>query len=177
MLAGQTSKTGSLAADLLPAKMSNNVGGAAVGKNNGAAAKEPKSADQAGGSHESDSFYKMYNKEIKVSQDEIPIILAELTDAAYNFIMRENWEKAITLLQKTEGVLEVVSLDGCARDRYISFITYNNMSMCYQKLNALEECIFYLKQSIEIISDTNFYKNKRISQRNRRVNHECKLKL
>ena len=37
-------------------------------------------------SHESDSFYKMYNKEIKVNQDEIPIILSELTDAAYNFI-------------------------------------------------------------------------------------------
>jgi len=28
----------------------------------------------------------MYNKEIKVNQDQIPIILAELTDAAYNFI-------------------------------------------------------------------------------------------
>ena len=98
MLAGQASKAGSLATDLLPAKMSNNTG-AGSGKNgqaNGALAKEPK--PEAGGSHESDSFYKMYNKEIKVSQDEIPIILAELTDAAYNFIMRENWEKAITLL-------------------------------------------------------------------------------
>ena len=49
----------------------------------------------------------MYNKEIKVNQDEIPIILAELTDAAYNFIQRENYEKALILLQKTEGVLEV----------------------------------------------------------------------
>ena len=36
----------------------------------------------------------MYNKEIKVNQDEIPIILAELTDAAFNFIQRENYEKA-----------------------------------------------------------------------------------
>ena len=49
-------------------------------------------------SHERDSFYKMYNKEIKVNQDEIPIILAELTDAAYNFIQRENYEKALILL-------------------------------------------------------------------------------
>jgi hypothetical protein len=31
----------------------------------------------------------MYNQEIKINQDEIPIILAELTDAAYNFISRE----------------------------------------------------------------------------------------
>lgn len=49
----------------------------------------------------------MYNKEIKVNQDEIPIILAELTDAAYNFIARDNYEKALILLQKTEGVLDV----------------------------------------------------------------------
>ena len=100
------------------------------------------------GSLESDSFYRMYNKEIKVNQDEIPIILAELTDAAYNFIQRENYEKALILLQKTEGVLEVVSLEGCSRDKYVSFITYNNMSMCFQKLGMLEECIFYLKASI-----------------------------
>ena len=41
----------------------------------------------------------------------------------------------------------------------------------------LEECIFYLKQSISLVSETTFYKSKKISQRNRRVNHECKLKL
>ena len=73
-------------ADLLPAKQSS--GGNAGGKNAGGSggpsgAKDTK--DQVG-SQESDSFYKMYNKEIKVNQDEIPIILAELTDAAFNFI-------------------------------------------------------------------------------------------
>ena len=120
-MAGGKSSPGALAAaDLLPNKQSSN------------SRKEPKSGDQVG-SQESDSFYKMYNKEIKVNQDEIPIILAELTDAAYNFIQRENFEKALILLQKTEGVLEVVSLEGCSRDRYISYITYNNMAMCFQK--------------------------------------------
>ena len=58
---------------------------------------ESKGGDQIA-SQESDSFYKMYNKEIKVNQDEIPIILAELTDAAFNFIQRENYEKALILL-------------------------------------------------------------------------------
>ena len=82
-------------------------------------------------SQESDTFFKMYNREIKVNQDEIPIILAELTDAAYNFIQREQWEKALILLQKTEGVLEVVTLENCARDKFVQFITYNNMSMCF----------------------------------------------
>lgn len=37
-------------------------------------------------SQESDSFYKYYNKEIKVNQEEIPIVLYELVDAAYNYI-------------------------------------------------------------------------------------------
>ena len=58
-------------------------------------------------SQESDSFYKYYNKEIKVNQEEIPIVLYELVDAAYNYIQRESYEKALILLQKTEGVLEV----------------------------------------------------------------------
>ena len=49
------------AADLLPAKGGKNAG------------KDTKAADQIG-SQESDSFYKMYNKEIKVNQDEIPSI-------------------------------------------------------------------------------------------------------
>lgn len=49
-------------------------------------------------SQESDSFYKYYNKEIKVNQDEIPIVLSELIDAAFNYIQRESYEKALILL-------------------------------------------------------------------------------
>ena len=94
-----------IAADLLPVKQSSSGSSGGSGKNN-VASKDTKPADQIG-SQESDSFYKMYNKEIKVNQDEIPIILSELTDAAFNFIQRENYEKALILLQKTEGVLEV----------------------------------------------------------------------
>lgn len=61
-------------------------GGSGSNASSGTVSKDTgKPADQIG-SQESDSFYKMYNKEIKVNQDEIPIILAELTDAAYNFI-------------------------------------------------------------------------------------------
>lgn len=58
-------------------------------------------------SQESDSFFKYYNKEIKVNQEEIPVVLYELVDAAYNYIQRESYEKALILLQKTEGVLDV----------------------------------------------------------------------
>ena len=97
-------KGGAPSSDLLPAKQSS---GGSSGSDRGNKKNAEKSGGDQAASQESDSFYKMYNKEIKVNQDEIPIILAELTDAAYNFIQRENYEKALILLQKTEGVLEV----------------------------------------------------------------------
>jgi hypothetical protein len=59
---------------------------------------------------ETDSFHKLYNKEIKVNQDEIPILLSELTDIAHNFIKKEQYEKAYVLLQKNESILEVLNL-------------------------------------------------------------------
>ena len=39
--------------------------------------------------NENDTFNKHYNKELRVSKDEIPIVLAELNDSAYRFIKRE----------------------------------------------------------------------------------------
>jgi len=39
--------------------------------------------------NENDTFNKHYNKELRVSKDEIPIVLAELNDSAISFIKRE----------------------------------------------------------------------------------------
>ena len=36
--------------------------------------------------NEDDSFSQWYNKELRVSKDEIPIVLIELNDAAYNYL-------------------------------------------------------------------------------------------
>ena len=47
---------------------------------------------------ENDSFHRLYNKEIKVNQDEIPLLLMELTDIAYKFIKKDQFEKAYVLL-------------------------------------------------------------------------------
>ena len=38
---------------------------------------------------EASLFNKHYNKELRVSKDEIPIVMAELNDSAYRFIKRE----------------------------------------------------------------------------------------
>ena len=45
------------------------------------------------------------------------------------------------------------------------------------RLCMLDECIFYLKKSIELVSDSKFYKSKKLSMRSRKTNQECKLKL
>ena len=96
VLGGGKAGKGAPASDLLPVKQSSS-GSSGSDKHRNTRNSESKGGDQVA-SQESDSFYKMYNKEIKVNQDEIPIILAELTDAAFNFIQRENYEKALILL-------------------------------------------------------------------------------
>ena len=50
------------------------------------------------GADDNDSFHRLYNKEIKVNQDEIPLLLLELTDIAYKFIKKDQYEKAYVLL-------------------------------------------------------------------------------
>lgn len=144
--------------------------------------RKPKTTDDDG---DQDSFYKLYNKEIKVNQDQIPIILAELTDAALNLIQRDSFEKALILLQKAEGVLEVVSLDSSSRDKFVLFVTNNNMAMCFQKLGMLDECNTYLKHCLAMFKDESFFAptNKSLATiaglaaRNRRNKLECRLRL
>ena len=139
--------------------------------------KKPKDPDRqpvdAAEGEENDSFHRLYNKEIKVNQDEIPLLLLELTDIAYKFIKKEQYEKAYVLLQKTESVLEVVNLDHSKRDKYFAYITYHNMAMCFQKLGMLEECIIYLKETIQVIEKQNFFKDISISQRMKQMHMQC----
>jgi hypothetical protein len=47
---------------------------------------------------ENDLFNKHYNKELRVSKDEIPIVLAELNESATAFIKKDQFEKALNLL-------------------------------------------------------------------------------
>jgi hypothetical protein len=114
---------------------------------------------------ENDSFHKLYNKEIKVNQDEIPLLLLELTDIAFKFIKKDQYEKAYVLLQKTESVLEVVNLEHSKRDRYFAFITFLNMAMCFQKLGMLDECIIYIRESLKVLEKPQFFKDVSIALR------------
>lgn len=91
---------------------------------------------------ENESFNRHYNKELKVSEgknitsltyaiDEIPIVLFELNESALAFITREQFEKALLLLQKAHGVLDVVDLNSSKRDQMIALEIFLNMALCY----------------------------------------------
>ena len=66
-----------------------------------------------------------------MSKDEIPIVLGELNDSAIQFIKREQWEKALNLLQKAYGIMDVVDFNFCRRDKFNLFILFHNMALCY----------------------------------------------
>lgn len=80
------------------------IDGVKVNAKKGAKGKESTTAGQG----TSDSFNKFYNKELKVSEDEIPLVLMELNESALNYINRDQFENALILLQKAHGVLEVL---------------------------------------------------------------------
>ena len=98
---------------------------------------------------ENDTFNKHYNKELRVSKDEIPIVMAELNDSAYRFIKREQYERALNLLQKAYGIMDVIDFKTCRRDKYHLFIMFHNMALCYQKMQMLEECASCIDQALE----------------------------
>lgn len=63
--------------------------------------------------------------------DEIPIVLLELNESALAFITREQFEKALLLLQKAHGVLDVVDISLSKRDQMIAIEIFYNMALCY----------------------------------------------
>ncbi len=74
-------------------------------------------------------------------------------------------------------MLEVVNLETSTRDKYIAFITYNNIAMCFQKLSMLDECTQYLKRCLDMFKNESFMPANCLAQRNRRLKIECKLRL
>jgi len=96
----------------------------------GAADKSPNSMNYTQGSTETDAlFQKHYSKELKVNEDEIPFVLAEFTENAMRYIKKEQYEKALILLQKAHGIINVISIEHCKRDKYFGYIIFVNMAV------------------------------------------------
>jgi len=45
-----------------------------------------------------DEISWLYNQELKVTKEDIPVVLTELTDAAVSYIKKDDFEKALILL-------------------------------------------------------------------------------
>ncbi len=76
-------------------------------------------------------FSKCYNKELYVHKEEIPIVLNELNDAAFLYLDKEHYDKALELLLKANGILDELDLTTSSRDKGLALVTYQNMAMCY----------------------------------------------
>lgn len=127
---------------------------------------------------ENELFNKHYNKELRVSKDEIPIVLAELNESAYAFIKKDQFEKALNLLQKAYGIMDAIDFSNCKRDMYHLFVMFHNMALCYQKMQMLEECAQCIDHAFEHLPI--FLLNleeKSISNRMRKIFIISKLKL
>lgn len=78
-------------------------------------------------------------------------MLAELNDSAIAFIKREQFEKALNLLQKAYGIMDVVEFNICRRDKFNLFILFHNMALCYQKMQMLDECAQCIEQALDFL--------------------------
>jgi dihydroxyacetone kinase DhaKLM complex PTS-EIIA-like component DhaM len=58
-------------------------------------------------------------------------VLLELNESALAYITREQFEKALLLLQKAHGVLDVVDLGSSKKDQMIAIELFQNMALCY----------------------------------------------
>lgn len=63
--------------------------------------------------------------------DEVPIVLNELNDSSIKYMSKEQYEKALILLQKAQGIIQVVSLEKCKRDKFFAFVVFHNMAACF----------------------------------------------
>ncbi|CAI2372323.1 unnamed protein product [Moneuplotes crassus] len=123
------------------------------------------------------TFKKHYNKELRVSQDEVPIVLNDLNDSAIKYISREQYEIALVLFQKAHGIINVISLDHCRRDQQMAFLVFHNMAACYQRMNSLEECAASVENCLRLLGDYSSLKNQSISQRMVQMERECKVRM
>ena len=78
-------------------------------------------------------FQKHYNKPLNVNKDDLPSVISELNEVAYLFIKESDFERALFLLKKAHGLIDVTDLRNCKRDQFNFFVVFHNMAVCYQK--------------------------------------------
>jgi hypothetical protein len=68
---------------------------------------------------------------------------------------REEWDRALLLLQKAQVLIEQVNIENYKKDRLLIVIIFHNTALCHQMLGSLEEAAIFLETSVlnlEILS-------------------------
>jgi len=88
------------------------------------------------------------------------MVLYELHENSLYYIEREEWDKALVLLQKAQIIIEQANIERFKKDRLIIIIVFHNTALCYQMLGSIEDAALFLETCIlnlEILSMTELF--------------------
>jgi tetratricopeptide (TPR) repeat protein len=140
--------------------------------------RSPNTMNNTNGSVDPDSmFQKHYSKELKVNEDEIPFVLAEFIENALRYIKKEQFEKALILLQKAHGIINVISIDNWPRDKYFGYVIFVNMAVWFQKLGSLEEWSIALENALIYLDTYTSLNDQSIAKRMKIMQQEARIRI
>ena len=102
-----------------------------------------------------ETFEMTFNKEVDLEMNEVPVVLFELHENSLLYMDKEEWERALILLQKAQVLIEQMNLESFKKDRLIIVIVYHNTALCHQMMGSLEEASVFLETAVlnlEILS-------------------------
>ena len=76
-----------------------------------------------------ETFEMTFNKEVDLEMDEVPVVLFELHENSMLYMDREEWERALILLQKAQVLIEQMKLENYKKDRLIIVIIFHNTAL------------------------------------------------
>jgi len=76
-----------------------------------------------------ETFELTFNKEVDLEMNEVPVVLFELHENSLHYMDREEWERALILLQKAQVLIEQMSLENFKKDRLIIVIIFHNTAL------------------------------------------------
>ena len=95
-----------------------------------------------------DLFDLTFNRDLDVDYNEASTVLFELHENSLLYMDREEWDRALILLQKAHHVMEQVNLDRFKKDKLISVIIFNNTALWFQMQGSLEEASVFMESAV-----------------------------
>lgn len=93
--------------------------------------------------------------DLELDPSEVPAVLFELHENSLLYMDREEYDRALILLQKAQIIIEQINIENYKKDRLIIVIIFHNTALCHQMLGSLEEAAIFLETAVlnlEILS-------------------------